>query len=162
MAEDYEKQKILIVDDEQSNIKVLKSALLTEYKIVFATSGARALEIAQSDAPPDLILLDVVMPEMDGYAVCQKLKAAEKTKNIPVIFITAKTDDKDETKGLEFGAVDYIKKPFNVSIVQARVRTHLELKRHRDFIEMLLKEKTSELEETQKEYMSLFLRGTKK
>lgn len=152
------KQTILIVDDEPINIKTLKAFLQTEHKILFATDGLKALEIAQSDEPPDLILLDVMMPGMDGYSVCKKLKSDEKTKNIPVIFITGKTDDDDETKGLEFGAVDYIKKPINDAIVRARVRTHLDLKRHHDFIKLLLHEKTAELEETQKEYMQLFTR----
>jgi diguanylate cyclase (GGDEF)-like protein len=90
-----------------------------------------------SDEPPDLILLDIMMPEMDGYEVCRRLKADFRTKNIPVIFITAMNQEEDETKGLEIGAVDYITKPFSMAIVKARVRTHLELKRHRDMLENL-------------------------
>ena len=162
MSMELQKQKVLIVDDEQSNIQILKEALVVEYKITFATDGKRALEIAQSDNPPDLILLDIMMPGIDGYEVCKRLKGDEKTKKIPVIFITAKTDDKDESRGLEYGAVDYIKKPFNIAVVQARVRTHLDLKRHRDFIESLLEQKTGELEASQREYMSLFMAKSSK
>jgi len=111
--------------------------LKTDYKTTFATAGAQAIKFAMSEEPPDLILLDIMMPEMDGYEVCRRLKAEHKTKNIPVIFITAMNQEEDETKGLDIGAVDYIIKPFSMAIVKARVRTHLELKRHRDILENL-------------------------
>ncbi len=129
------KQRILIVDDEPANIKVLGNALKEEYQISFATGGEQALKIAGSDT--DLILLDIMMEDMNGYEVCRKLKNSSKTGNIPVIFITAMSNEEDETRGLEAGAVDYITKPFSMPIVKARVRTHLELKRHRDMLEHL-------------------------
>lgn len=136
MDEEFQKQKILIVDDSPENIRVLRQALKPDYKVSFATTGEGALKLV-SDYPYDLILLDIIMPGMDGYEMCRKLKADKKTKNIPVIFITSITEVKAETKGLELGAVDYITKPFSMPIVKARVRTHLELKRHRDILEDL-------------------------
>lgn len=129
--------RILIVDDAPENIKVLNEALKTDYKISFATNGKEALRIAANEASTDLILLDIVMPGIDGYEVCKRLKADERTSNIPIIFITAKNEEEDETRGFELGAVDYITKPFSKAIVKARVRTHLELKRHRDILENL-------------------------
>ncbi len=131
------KSTILIVDDMVANIKVLGELLKDEYKIRLATNGEKALQISRSSNPPDLILLDVIMPEMDGYEVCAQLKTDKATKNIPVIFITAMDLEKDETKGLSLGAVDYITKPFSLPIVKARVKTHLELKHHRDILEDL-------------------------
>lgn len=129
--------EILIVDDSPMNIKLLGSALNETYKVKFSTSGEKALEIANSDNPPDLILLDILMPGMDGYEVCKKLKENEKTKKIPIIFITAKSEVDDETKGLELGAVDYIIKPFSLPIVKARVNTHVNLKKKSDALEKL-------------------------
>jgi sigma-B regulation protein RsbU (phosphoserine phosphatase) len=126
------KQKILIVDDERLNINILNDLLKTDYKIMAAVNGKQALKAAESKSPPDLILLDIMMPEMDGYEVCSALKANEKTKNIPVIFVTAMGQTSDETKGLEVGAVDYLTKPISPPIVQARIKTHLERKRQRD------------------------------
>ncbi|MBN2297644.1 MAG: response regulator [Deltaproteobacteria bacterium] len=152
------RQKILIVDDEPANIKVLGEMLMYDYQISFASNGPEAIELAKSNLP-DLILLDIVMPEIDGYNVCRQLKEDESTEKIPVVFITAKNAEEDEKKGFDLGAVDYITKPFSLSVVQARVKTHLELKRHRDFLEWLLKKRTNELEDTRREYMHLFLRG---
>ena len=126
------KQKILIVDDERLNINVLNDLLKTDYKIMAALNGKQALKAVESDNPPDLILLDIMMPEMDGYEVCSILKANEKTKEIPVIFVTAMGQTSDETKGLEVGAADYLTKPILAPIVQARVRTQLKLKKQRD------------------------------
>lgn len=131
------RQRILIVDDASENIRILAQALKGEYKTTFATDGNQALKMAMSEEPPDLILLDIIMPQMDGYEVCTRLKHDSKTRNIPVIFITAMDQEEDETKGLEIGAVDYITKPFSMAIVKARVKTHLELKRHRDMLENL-------------------------
>lgn len=127
--------EILIVDDDRGNIKFLGTELKEHYRVRFATNGEKALEIANSDPSPDLILLDVVMPAMDGYAVCKKLKENEKTKNIPVIFITGKDEIEDETKGFELGAVDYIIKPLRLSIVKARINIHLNLKLKSDHLE---------------------------
>ncbi len=121
-------QKILIIDDTPANVKSLLKALKNpDYKLFVATNGTDALEIIASNIP-DLILLDIVMPIMDGYEVCKKLKANKATENIPVIFITARDDDEDEELGFEMGAVDYITKPINSSTVQARVKTHLKLR----------------------------------
>ncbi|HPL96446.1 MAG TPA: response regulator [Smithellaceae bacterium] len=151
-------QTVLIVDDEPANISLLNEVLKTDYRIMVAKDGKRALLVAQSNPPPDLILLDIVMPELDGYEVLKRLKADEDTKKIPIIFVTSKNKDEDETKGLEMGAVDYIHKPFNPAVVKARVKAHLELKQNRDFLEWMLKEKTEELKKMEKEYSYLFLR----
>ena len=130
-----DKQRILIVDDTRENIQILVEALSGEYKISVATNGEDALRIAASQQPPDLVLLDIVMPGLDGYEVCKRLKQDERTQKIPVIFITARIGVEDETHGLEIGAVDYITKPFSLPIVKARVKTHLELKHNRDLLE---------------------------
>lgn len=130
------KQMVLIVDDMASNIEVLNNVLGQEYEILFATNGKDAVEIA-ADNLPDIILLDVVMPDMDGYDVCAKLKANYKTQDIPVIFITAMDQEEEESKGLNTGGIDYITKPIRSSIVKARVRNHLELKRYRDHLKEL-------------------------
>lgn len=137
MDNPVERSSILIVDDIPANIKVLGETLRYEYKIRLATDGEKALKIARSSNPPDLILLDIIMPNLDGYEVCRRLKEDSTTKNIPVIFITAMDQEEDETKGLALGAVDYITKPFSLPIVRARVKTHLELKHHRDILEDL-------------------------
>ena len=125
---------ILIVDDIPENLSVLGELLQPTYRVRAANSGKRAIQIAMADPTPDLILLDVMMPEMDGYAVLGELKAAEVTRNIPVIFVTAMDGTSDEERGLDLGAVDYITKPIRPSIVLARVRTQLELKGARDFL----------------------------
>jgi len=123
---------ILVVDDIPKNIQLLSGMLSEkEYKIAFATNGEQALKQA-SNINPDLILLDIMMPEMDGFEVCEKLKNNEDTKDIPVIFLTGKTEAEDITKGFELGAVDYITKPFNTEELLARVSTHVELKKARD------------------------------
>lgn len=131
------RQRILIVDDEPINIKLLASELKFHYDVVFALKGEDAIEIAESGESVDLILLDIMMPGANGYEVCQRLKSSPHTQNIPVIFITTMSLEEDETKGLEIGAVDYITKPFSMAIVKARVKTHLELKQHRDRLEKL-------------------------
>lgn len=126
---------VLIVDDAPANLQVLGQALSADYEVIMATSGREALRMAASETPPDLILLDIIMPEMDGYEVCQVLKSNERTQDIPIIFITVRDEEADETKGLELGAIDYITKPFSLPIAQARVRNHIELKRNRDLAE---------------------------
>lgn len=131
------KQRILIVDDSSLNIRVLGEALSPLHDIYAATSGEEALKVAVSDNPPDLILLDIVMPGIDGLEVCRRLKADIRTQDIPIIFITAMTDEKDEEKGLELGAVDYIRKPCSPPIVKARVKAHLDLKRKSDILKNL-------------------------
>ena len=126
------KPKVLIVDDTPENIQVLMETLKGQYTIVAAINGEKALKLALTEPLPDIILLDIMMPEMDGYEVCRRLKSEESTKNIPVIFVTAKSEVEDETLGFELGAVDYITKPFSIPVVKARVKAHLELKRLRD------------------------------
>nr|CRH05129.1 Putative response regulator receiver protein [Candidatus Magnetococcus massalia] len=121
---DAARQSILVVDDTPFNIDVLKGLFATNYQVRAALSGADALKSVQN-SPPDLILLDIMMPEMDGYAVCHALKERAETAAIPIIFITALEDDREEIKGLNLGAVDYIRKPFNPSVVVSRVETHL-------------------------------------
>lgn len=119
--------QILIVDDEPININILVDVLRDEWRTLVATNGEQALRRCQNAAPPELILLDVMMPDLDGYEVCRRLKADPKTANIPVIFVTAMGAATDETKGFELGAVDYIVKPVSPEIVRARVRAHVEL-----------------------------------
>ena len=128
------KATILAVDDTPDNLLLISGLLKDEYHLKVANGGERAIKIAQSDTPPDLILLDIMMPDIDGYEVCRILKADEKTSHIPIIFLTAKTEVEDETHGLEMGAVDYITKPISPPIVLARVKTHLALKRMQDFL----------------------------
>ena len=129
-----EKATILIVDDTVDNLNLMNSLLKHEYKIKIANSGEKALRIAGTEQPPDLILLDIMMPGMDGYEVCQQLKLEPKTKHIPVIFLTAKSEIEDEKNGLVLGAVDYITKPISPPIVIARVKNHLALKAMSDFL----------------------------
>jgi len=118
---------ILIVDDQPVNIQVLAALLKDEYLIQVASSGAKALEIAQGVNPPTLILLDIQMPEIDGYEVCRKLKSNERTSHIPVIFVTARDSGGDEEEGLKLGAIDYVTKPIQPAIVKARIRNHIAL-----------------------------------
>ncbi len=135
-----ERDTILVVDDVAENIDLLSGILKDSYKVKAATSGERALKLACSDPPPDLILLDIMMPEINGYMVLQKLKKMEATKDIPVIFVTAMGETVDETKGLLMGAVDYIIKPVQPSIVKARVKTHLKLRQSQNHIKSLYDE----------------------
>jgi len=130
------RKTILIVDDQPGNVHVLAAALTDVFEIRFATSAARALELVR-EAPVDLVLLDVSMPDMNGFDVCRRIKDDEATRSIPVIFVTAREEVEDEARGFEVGGVDYITKPIRPLIVQARVRTHLELKEHRDRLEEL-------------------------
>jgi putative two-component system response regulator len=143
------KQKILIVDDTPDNIEVLRNTLHTEYKIVAALNGEKALTIVHRDEPPDLVLLDVMMPDMDGYEVCRRLKENPQTAMIPVIFVTALNKTGNEAHGLSLGAVDYIAKPFEPALVRARVENQLELKRYRDHLEELVRQRTDALNLTQ-------------
>jgi len=129
-----EKQTVLVVDDTPENLSLMSVLLKDRYKVKVANSGERALKIAGAETPPDLILLDIMMPEIDGYEVCRRLKADRATREIPVIFLTAKTETADEQRGLELGAVDYITKPVSPPIVLARVKTHLLVKATQDFL----------------------------
>ena len=125
---------VLIVDDTPLNIRVLGSALQGEYEVRIATSGEAALKMATTCPYPDLILLEIMMPEMDGYQVCEKLKTLPETREVPVIFVTALNKESDEEKGLLMGAVDYITKPYSIPILRARVKNHVELKKLRDLM----------------------------
>lgn len=137
MPTEFRKEKtILIIDDSPINIEHLAQVLKSEYNIKVANSGESGIEVARAQRP-DLILLDIVMPNIDGYEVCRRLKAGDGTRNIPIIFISTKTDMEDETRGLELGAVDYITKPFRTPIVKARVRTQIQLKHNSDLLEKL-------------------------
>lgn len=122
-----QRKRLLVVDDEPTNLHVLRQILQDDYRLLFATDGAKALQLAQQK--PDLILLDVMMPGMDGYAVCEQLQSRPETAAIPVIFVTALSDSADEERGFALGGVDYIVKPLRAPIVRARVRTHLTLVR---------------------------------
>lgn len=129
-----DKATVLVVDDTPANLSLMTGLLRDIYKVKAAIDGEKALRIAQSDAPPDLILLDIMMPGMDGYEVCRRLQANPVTRDIPIIFLTAKAGIEDEKMGLELGAVDYITKPISPPIVLARVRNHLALKASADFL----------------------------
>ncbi len=129
------KLTILIVDDEPANIRILVELLKGNYQLRTATNGEKALAIARSDDPPDLILLDILMPGIDGYEVCRRLKADACSSRIPVIFITGKNGEQDEIYGFQVGAVDYVTKPFSPIIIQARVQTHADLIKYRDILE---------------------------
>jgi putative two-component system response regulator len=143
MVEDVKKDTILVVDDTPENIALITSLLKGLYRTKVATTGKKALQVALSNDPPDLILLDIMMPEMDGYETCRHLKNNPQTTDIPVIFLTAKAQVEDEQRGFELGASDYITKPISPPIVLSRVKTHLQLKEVRDF----LKDKNEFLEQ---------------
>ncbi len=130
------KPRILIVDDVPVNCRLLLESLKGEYRIDIATSGEQALMMVV-DNPPDLILLDIMMPRMDGYQVCERLKQDNSAQEIPIIFLTAKNSKEDEAKGFEWGVVDYISKPFYIPVVKARIKTHLEQKRRCDLLNRL-------------------------
>lgn len=133
MIEDGGQGKVLIVDDEPLNIEILSETLGDAYDVVFATNGEDALRLTSAEMP-DLILLDVVMPGVDGLEVCRRLKADSHTQDIPIIFVTALGAEGDEASGLQLGAIDYIAKPVRPQIVQARVRNHIQLKRSQDLL----------------------------
>lgn len=145
---DLSSATVMIVDDTVTNIDILVETLGETYTLSVAMDGESALE-AMAERLPDLILLDIMMPGMDGYEVCEHLKQKDETRSIPIIFLTAMTGEGDEARGLALGAVDYITKPFKPGLVKARVRNQLELKHHRDHLEELVKERTRELELTQ-------------
>lgn len=143
--------KILLVDDNPENIRMLLALLGDEFAVVAARDGERALALARSEPRPDIILLDVMMPGMNGYEVCLKLKSDPATRDIPVLFVTALTNEEDERYGLSIGAVDYIVKPLRPELVRARVRNHLDLKQHRDHLERLVEKRTHELSQAQQQ-----------
>ena len=147
--------KILVIDDDPFQVQLLVTILkLENYDIIGYKDNVQALE----DAPqilPDLILLDLIMPEMDGFEICRRLKADERTRDIPVIFVTAKKDQATESEGFKVGAVDYVTKPFNPVVIKARIRTHLELKQHRATLQHLVEERTAERDKSQQQFRDL-------
>jgi putative two-component system response regulator len=147
-SDSEQRASILDVDDIPANIEVLSGILRSQYRVRAATSGTRALAIALGDAPPDLILLDIMMPEMDGLEVCRRLKADLRTRHIPVIFVTAMSEIEDETRGFDVGCVDYVTKPVSPPIVRARVSTHLALANQSRELERQVRVRTAELERT--------------
>jgi len=152
MEANYARRTVLIVDDTPDNVSILNAALMDEYTIKVATRGKKALEIAMT-TPVDIILLDVMMPEMDGFETCRRLKEEPQTRSIPVIFITARGEIEDEAKGLSCGGVDYIAKPISAPIVQARVKTHLALYEQNRVLEDRVRERTEELVKTNEQLL---------
>jgi len=157
MSDKGRKNMILLVDDSPENIDLLGDVLKQDYEIKVALTGEKALQIAVSKNLPDIILLDIMMPGMDGYEVCRRLKSDAKTQDIPVIFVTSMSEVEDEAKGLEVGAIDYITKPISTAIVKARVKNHLELKEAREYLknqneilELRVEERTREVLELQR------------
>jgi serine phosphatase RsbU (regulator of sigma subunit) len=155
MNEADQRKTVLLVDDAPANLQVATSILKDIYKIRVATNGAKALALVKDAPPPDLVLLDVMMPEMDGYEVCARLKADPETRDIPVIFLTGQTEIEDETRGFEVGAVDYIHKPFSPAVVKARVQTHLVLRGIREQLAQQLLTIQKELETARQIQMSI-------
>jgi two-component system, NtrC family, sensor kinase len=149
------KSTVLVVDDEPLSVRILCHHLEEEYATIVATNGEQTLLLARGDCPPSLILMDVLMPGMNGYDVCAALKADPVTAGIPVILVTGLSDEADEQQGLNLGAVDYIHKPFSPFLVRARIRNQLDLKKHRDHLESLVKERTIELQLKQQQLAEL-------
>jgi len=156
------KKTVLLVDDAPENIQVVNSILKDIYKIRIATNGAKALELAKADPLPDLVLLDVMMPGLDGYEVCKRLKSDPVTREIPVIFLTGQTEVEDETRGFDAGAVDYIHKPFSPAVVKVRVQTHLVLRGIREQLAQQLLTIQKELETARQIQMSILPSGIPK
>lgn len=143
--ESSEKPSILIVEDTPLNIDILQEALGEDYDLAVAINGLVALQVLETNSTPDLILLDIMMPEMDGFETCRRIKSNDRDKMIPIIFLTAKTENEDLLKGFELGAEDYVTKPFNIPELKSRIKTHIEIqtnrrilaRKNRDFREML-------------------------
>ena len=145
---DLSQMRVLVVDDIETNVDILVEALGDDYRVSVAMDGESALEIIEEE-PPDIILMDIMMPGIDGYEVCERLKSKTATRDIPVVFLTALSEEENEAKGLALGAVDYIIKPFRAALVKARVKIHLELKQHKDHLENLVAKRTREVLMTQ-------------
>jgi putative two-component system response regulator len=143
------RKRVLVVDDTPDNILILREILASEFTVLAASSGQEALAVAAASPRPDCILLDVLMPGLDGYEVCRRLKARDETRSIPVLFVTTLGAEEDETLGLELGAVDYITKPVRPPVVLARVRNHVRLKDYQDHLEREIQRRTREIARTQ-------------
>lgn len=150
-----EPPSLLVVDDMPDNVHELMEALKADYRIRVACTGPKALEMVEGPTPPDLVLLDVVMPDMDGYEVCRRIKATANGGRIPVIFVTVIDATQEKVKGFDLGAADYITKPFDIDEVKARIRTHLELARLRHFLEDLVTQRTTMLQVSEEKYRIL-------
>lgn len=150
-----EQPTLLIVDDVPENIHSLIEVLKNDYRIMVANNGRRAIELSQSNPPPDLVLLDIKMPDMDGYDVCRQIKASPAGNYIPVIFITIVDSTEDKVRGFDVGAADYVTKPFDIDEVRVRVRIHLELSRLRRFLEHVVDERTALLAKSEQKYRIL-------
>ncbi len=159
-AESNDLPRLLLVDDIPENVHELIEALKGEYRIQVANHGARAIELVQGPAPPDLVLLDIVMPGMDGYEVLRRIKTTPGGDRIPVIFVTVVDATEDKVKGFAIGAADYITKPFDIDEVRARVRTHLELARLRRSLEQQVEQRTAQLERSAKRFRGLIENST--
>lgn len=146
MVSSHSLKTILIVDDQPLNVNILGEILRTEYRVTVALNGEQALRLVKSTPQTDLILLDIMMPDIDGFEVCRRLKADASTREIPVIFVTAMTDEVDESMGFKLGAVDYITKPISPPLVQARIRTHLALYDHQRELEAMVNRRTEDLQ----------------
>ena len=146
---------LLVVDDMPENIHELLEELKDDYRIMVADSGAKALELVQGSSPPDLVLMDVVMPEMDGYEACRQIKALPAGNRIPIIFVTIVDESKQKVKGFNLGAADFITKPFDIDEVRARVRTHVELSRLQRCLEQLVVQRTALLKKSEEKYRIL-------
>ena len=155
-TETNHKSRLLIVDDEPINIDILSSILSEDYELRAATNGTQAIAVAKKQLP-DLILLDMVLPDMDGVAVCEALKANESTKDIPIIFVTRMGDPDNEERGLQAGAVDYISKPVSPPVVKARVKIHIQNVLTVRFLEGLLSSQTTSIEEVKTQAESLLV-----
>lgn len=137
MSDATDRQILLIVDDEPTNIQALARLMKEEYRVLVATSGAKALEIVSGDDMPDLVLLDVKLPDIDGFEVCRRIREDPRTSGVSVIFVTELDSSGHEEAGFALGAVDYVSKPFHPVLVRARVRTHMRLKQKTDLLERL-------------------------
>ena len=155
------KLRVLIVDDSDVTARMLEQFLQDDYRVNTVQSGEEALAAARAAPAPDLILLDVLMPGMNGFETCARLKADPNTESVPVIFVTALDDDTNEERVFHVGAVDYINKPLSAAVVRQRVHLHIELKQHREFLERLLEQRTKSLAEAQAEAKRLleFVKG---
>lgn len=147
------------MDDKPDNIAILRNILKPHYQVMAALTGRKALEISHSDNQPDLILLDIMLPDLDGYQVCKQLKEHGKTRNIPIIFITAKDQPEDEEYGLQLGAVDFITKPIKQAILRVRVKTQLRLSNQALELERLVNKKTAQLKDTQNKIIHILGRA---
>jgi putative two-component system response regulator len=150
-VQELSRPTVLVADDSPQNIELLSRVLGQEYRIKVATSGEKALKLVYSDEPPDLILLDIMMPDLSGHEVCRRIKANPDRRSIPVIFVTAMSTIEDESLGLSLGAVDYITKPISPPLVQARVRTHLALYDQSRELERMVAQRTAELVATRQQ-----------